>query len=96
MAEAYAKEMCIELGGHPVIIKVALAIFEIYALMPNDAAESDPECRVVGRSEAELSLAWVRTNQTWRYGTDRYESVPYTLPMPVARAWVERRRQTVG
>jgi hypothetical protein len=92
MAEAYAKEMCIELGGHPVIIKVALAIFEISALMPNDAAESDPECRVLGRSEAELSRAWARRNQTWRESLDLYESAQYTLPMTVERAWVERRR----
>ena len=44
-------------------IKVIPADFEVAAPMTDDAAESDPECHVLGRSEAELSRVWARTNQ---------------------------------
>jgi hypothetical protein len=56
MAEASSRAICIELGAHPIIIKVPLASSMFSALVPDDDAESDPECDMLGRMEDELSL----------------------------------------
>jgi len=55
MAEAYAKDMDIELCGRPVIIRVPLANFDPAGLRPDDEVEYELECHVLGRSKAELS-----------------------------------------
>ena len=91
MAEAYARDMCTELGGHPCIIKVPMSLFDLGGLEVDGDAASDPKCHVIGRSARELAAEFAGTPKTWRDCLRTYESVEYGLPIEVERAWLERR-----